>query len=103
MTSATATPAFPALQAAPAIPTHQQVAAVVREVLGRELKIAPEEIADDAVLKELPGADSVRLVRVVSRLERQWDREFDDERVFGLSRFDELVSLARSCLADRNG
>jgi acyl carrier protein len=85
------------------IPTYAQVAAVVRELLGQELKIAPEDIAEDAVLKELPGADSVRLVRVVSRLERHLDREFDDERVFELSRLDELVALAFCCVIDGNG
>jgi acyl carrier protein len=83
-----------------ATPTREQVAAVVRELLGQELKIAPSDIADDAVLKELPGADSVRLVRVVSRLERHWDREFEDEQVFDLVRFDELVTLTHSCLGD---
>jgi acyl carrier protein len=88
----------------PAItPTREQVAAVVRELLGQELKIAPSDITDDVVLKELPGADSVRLVRVVSRLERHWDREFEDERVFDVRRFDELVTLALSYLTDGNG
>jgi len=83
-----------------ATPTRDQVAAVVRGLLSQELKIEPASIADDAILKELPGADSVRLVRVVSRLERHWDREFDDEQVFSLRRFDELVSLTLDGLAD---
>jgi acyl carrier protein len=86
-----------------AMPSYAHVATVVREVLGQELKIAPADIAEDAVLKELPGADSVRLVRVVSRLERHLDREFDDEQVFELSRLDELAALAFSCLIDGNG
>jgi acyl carrier protein len=86
-----------------ATPTRDQVAAAVREFLGQELKIMPSDIADDAVLKELPGADSVRLVRVVSRLERHFDREFDDEHVFELHGFDELVTLTLSYLADGNG
>jgi acyl carrier protein len=85
------------------VPTHDEVAAIVRELLGQELKIVPADIADDAVLKELPGADSVRLVRVVSRLERRWDREFEDDRVFELRRFDELVDLTLSYLADDRG
>jgi acyl carrier protein len=84
-------------------PTRAQVAVIVRELLGQELKIMPSDIPDDAVLKELPGADSVRLVRVVSRLERHWDREFEDERVFDLRNFDELVTLTLSYLADGNG
>jgi acyl carrier protein len=83
-------------------PTREQVAAVVREFLGHELKITPSDITDDAVLKELPGADSVRLVRVVSRLERHWDREFDDEQVFDLRKFDELVAMTLSYLNDGN-
>lgn len=91
MTSATATP------------TRDQIATVVRELLSQELKIVPADIPDDTVLKELPGADSVRLVRVVSRLERHWDMEFDDEQVFDLHSFDELVSLTLSYLADGNG
>ena len=84
-------------------PTREQAAAVAREFLGQELKIAPSDITDDAVLKELPGADSVRLVRVVSRLEQHWDREFDDERVFDLRNFDELVTLTLSYLTDGHG
>jgi acyl carrier protein len=83
-------------------PTREQVAAVVREFLGQELKITPSDITDDAVLKELPGADSVRLVRVVSRLERHWDREFDDDQVFDLYKFDDLVALTHSYLNDGN-
>jgi|GEM_PF-1964847 len=83
-------------------PTRAQVAAVVREFLGEELKITPAEISDDAVLKELPGADSVRLVRVVSRLERHWDREFDDDQVFDLHNFEDLVTLTQSYLDEGN-
>jgi acyl carrier protein len=85
-----------------ATPTRDQVAALAREFLCQELKIDPATIADDAVLKELPGADSVHLVRVVSRLERHWDREFEDEEVFELRRFDELVTLMLSHLGDGN-
>jgi acyl carrier protein len=86
-----------------AAPNQDQVAAVIRELLGHELKITPAEIGDDAVLKELPGADSVRLVRVVSRLERHWDTEFEDDQVFGLRTFDELVTLTLANLTDGNG
>jgi acyl carrier protein len=84
-------------------PTREEVVFVIRELLGQELKISPADIADGAVLKELPGADSVRLVRVVSRLERHWDREFDDDHVFDLRTLDELVTLTLAHLADGNG
>lgn len=83
--------------------SREEVADITRELLGQELKIPPSDISDDAVLKELPGADSVRLARVVSRLERHWDMEFDDDQVFDLRNFDGLVTLTLSVIADGNG
>jgi len=47
------------------------------------------------VLKDLPGADSIKLLRVVSKLERRWDVEFDDESIFAASTVDELTVLVQ--------
>jgi acyl carrier protein len=78
--------------------TRKRIAEVIRDHLAAELKIDPADIADDSTLKELPGADSIRLLRVVSRLERHWDVEFDDEDVFASTTLDELVTLVMSYL-----
>jgi acyl carrier protein len=69
------------------------VADRLREMAAAELKIAPADIAGDAVLKQLPGADSVRLMRIVARAEREFDLEFDDEDIFKVRTLDELVGL----------
>jgi acyl carrier protein len=73
--------------------TGEQVASVVAEYLATELKISTAEIAGDDVLRDLPGADSMKMLRVVSKLERKWDVEFDDEAIFAVKTVDELVAL----------
>jgi acyl carrier protein len=76
-----------------------RIAETVREHLARELRLEPAEIADDDVLGDLPGADSLRLLRLVTHLERHWDTEFSDEEVFAATTFADLVALVQSHLA----
>lgn len=72
---------------------REQITAITTEYLATELKISPAEIGDTDVLKELPGIDSMKLLRVVSKLERHWDVEFDDEAIFAVKTVEELVTL----------
>jgi len=73
--------------------TREKIVEVIAEYLATELKISTTEISGTDVLKELPGADSMKLLRVVSKLERQWDIEFDDEAIFSVKTVEELVAL----------
>lgn len=73
--------------------SREQIAAVATEYLATELKISPAEIGQHDTLKDLPGADSIKLLRVVSKLERRWDVEFDDEAIFAAKSVDELADL----------
>ncbi|MFI1336370.1 acyl carrier protein [Streptomyces sp. NPDC020845] len=82
-------------------PTHEptsraQIAAVTIEYLATELEVSPAEIGLTDPLKALPGADSMKLLRVVSKLERQWDIEFDDQAVFAADTVEELVTLVHT-------
>jgi acyl carrier protein len=77
----------------PAAMDATAIADRLREMAATELKIAPADITGDAVLKQLPGADSVRLMRIVARAEREFDLEFDDEDIFKVRTLNELVDL----------
>lgn len=80
-----------------------QLPAVLDEVrgqTGKELGIDIEQIGEDTVLKQLPGADSVRLLRVVAQVERVYDVEFEDEDVFKVRTPKELAELVVAQLAD---
>jgi acyl carrier protein len=83
-------------------PARAQVAETIRDHMSRELSLDPAEIGDGDVLKDLPGADSLRLMRLVARLERHWDTEFTDDDIFGAVTFDDLVSAVESGLAVRS-
>jgi acyl carrier protein len=76
--------------------TRREVADTARAHLAAELKIEASAITEDCVLRELPGVDSIQLLRVVSRLEREWDIEFDDEDVFTSNTFADLADMVTS-------
>ena len=60
-------------------PDYRTALDVVRQVLRNELGLSPEmQIQEDDSLDLLPGADSVRLMQVVSVLERRFTVEMDD-------------------------
>jgi acyl carrier protein len=70
--------------------------AVVDEICGQaaaEFGLDRAQIGPDTVLKQLPGADSVQLLRVVAKVERRYDVEFDDEDVFAVRTPNELAAL----------
>jgi acyl carrier protein len=56
-----------------------------------ELKLSPGRIAAATNLRELPGAESVKILRVIARIERAFDIELEDEIVFRIERLDDLV------------
>ncbi|MFC0111226.1 acyl carrier protein [Kibdelosporangium aridum] len=81
------------------ISSRDQVAEIVRGFVAGELNIDEAQLKDDTVLKELPGADSVRLLRIVSKLERHCETEFDDEDIFSSTTLDDLVTLVHGYVA----
>lgn len=76
-----------------AIASRTRISTVVTGFVAEELGIDAHELTDDTVLKELPGADSVRLLRIVSKLERQCEVEFDDDDIFRSATLGELVTM----------
>jgi acyl carrier protein len=82
-----------------ATPTRGEVADTARAHLAAELKIDASAITEDCVLRELPGVDSIQLLRVVSRLEREWDTEFEDEDIFSSVTFADLADMVISYLS----
>jgi acyl carrier protein len=77
----------------PPLPTLAAVVDEIRAQVGRELSLETAQVSADTVLKNLPGADSVRLLRVVAQVERSYDVEFEDEDVFRVRTPQELAEL----------
>jgi acyl carrier protein len=79
--------------------TRDDIAEITIELIAAELKTSPSEIHGADALKLLPGADSLKLLRVVSKLERRWEVEFDDEAIFAAKTVDELVTLVEKTVS----
>ena len=73
--------------------TRTAVASDLRQRLADALHADPGAIGPDDVLREVPGADSVHLLRVIADVERHWAVQLDDEDIFGPLTLDDLVTL----------
>lgn len=71
----------------------------VRETLNGVLGTSKEPIDPQDYLDLLPNADSVRLMRAVSNLERRYDVEFDDTAIRDAETVADLVALVEDTLA----
>ena len=74
-------------------PTRADVLQAVRDALAHELKLQTSGIAETETLDLLPGADSVRLMRVVANLEEVYGAEFDDDAVRSADTVADLTDL----------
>jgi acyl carrier protein len=57
----------------------------VTAIAAAELGVPAGSLRPDTDLRAIEGMDSVKVLRVVARIEQAYDIELDDEVVFGLS------------------
>jgi acyl carrier protein len=84
---------------------YGQVGAVdaVREALSQQLRVDVNQIEPEERLDLLPNADSVRLMRAVSALERRFDVELDDQAIRKAETVADLARLVQEELASVGG
>lgn len=62
----------------------------------RVLKIPPAPISDAQVLAQLKGWDSIRFVRFMMDMEKDWGLRFEAHEVARLQTWGELLNLVKS-------
>jgi acyl carrier protein len=67
----------------------------ISRLVSEELKLPMEELKGDTNLRELPGVESIRVLRIIARLERAYDVELEDELVFRVQTLGELADAIR--------
>ncbi|MFG1795915.1 acyl carrier protein [Nocardia sp. NPDC049149] len=72
----------------------------VTEIAVAETGIAEADLRPDADLRGMAGVDSVRVLRMVAKIEKTFDIELDDEDVFGLSSLDDVVLVVDRALRE---
>ncbi len=73
----------------------------ITEIVATELSVPAEALTPDTDLRGIEGADSVRLLRVVAKVEQTWDVELDDDDVFGVSSIAALSAVVGNALRVR--
>ncbi len=73
-----------------------EIERTITRLVIQELNIDPVRIGRDTNLRELPGIESIRLLRIVSKLERTFGVELEDEVVFTVSTLGELADAIRA-------
>jgi len=75
-----------------------ELIAEITGIVADELSIPASSLSADDDLRALEGADSVKMLRVIARIERIHDVELEDEDVFGTSTIREVAGLVHAGL-----
>jgi acyl carrier protein len=75
------------------IVTREQIMQTVTEIVAKEFGQPAEALAPDLDLTTIEGADSVRVLRSVAKIEQRYDIELEDEDVFALKCIDDVVTV----------
>ncbi|GAX61290.1 acyl carrier protein [Candidatus Scalindua japonica] len=65
----------------------------LRKVIAKELKVAPETIADDAHIGKDLGIDSADMISVLYDIEEEFEVEISDEEVGEISTIREMFNV----------
>ncbi|GAA3905012.1 hypothetical protein GCM10022244_13960 [Streptomyces gulbargensis] len=83
------------------IPTKDEVIRTVTDLVATEFGRPAAELTPDRDLTSVEGADSVKVLRSVARIERTYDIELEDDQVFGFKTIDDVADAVAALLAER--
>ena len=65
---------------------------ILHSIIRAELGDPSLSLQSETVIRELPGIESMKVLRIITKIERQFQIEMDDEVVFNMGTFGDLVS-----------
>jgi acyl carrier protein len=79
-------------------PDESEIARTIRGIACEVLKLKPEQLNDTTSLRELPGVESIKVLRIIAKIEREYRVELEDGVVFRVENVAELASAVRQLL-----
>lgn len=79
------------------------VSGTVTEIVAAELGRSAEDLSPHTDLRAVEGADSIKVLRIVAKIEQSYDIELEDDEIFGLTTIDEVVALVSRAIARDRG
>jgi len=83
--------------------SREEVAAAVKEVFQTTLKVDPEKIENDTVLKDDLQLDSLDMIEVVYELEDRFDVQIPEDRIQQIRTFSEVVDGLLAAITAKTG
>jgi acyl carrier protein len=81
--------------------TRQGIEDAIKQLVQSTLKLPDGELASTTNLRDLPGVESIKILRIVASLEKKFDVRLDDQVVFRLSTIEELASAVSKLVQER--
>ncbi|MTD58238.1 acyl carrier protein [Amycolatopsis pithecellobii] len=74
------------------------LATTVTEIVAAELGRPPETLRGDTDLRAVEGADSIKVLRMIAKIEQTYGVELEDDDIFGLTTIDEVVAVVSKAM-----
>ncbi|GLZ36526.1 acyl carrier protein [Actinokineospora sp. NBRC 105648] len=81
--------------------TLDDITSTVTGIAAAEIGVQAAEMAADTDLRGVEGVDSVKVLRMIAKIERQYDVELEDEDVFGVSTVADVAAVVAKALGER--
>ena len=81
-------------------PTTSELTDTVVAVVADEMGLGRDQLAPETDLRTVEGADSIKVLRIIARIEQRYDVELEDEDVFGVSTVAEVVDVVARAIDD---
>jgi acyl carrier protein len=65
---------------------------ILHSIIRAELGDPSLSLQPETVIRELPGIESMKVLRIITKIERQFQIEMDDEVVFNMGTYGDLVN-----------
>jgi acyl carrier protein len=81
--------------------TLPEITSTVTEIARAALGRPGAELAPDTDLRAVEGMDSVKVLRMIARIEQTYDIELEDEDVFGVATIAGAAALVERSLREK--
>jgi acyl carrier protein len=82
--------------------TKDDIISTVIELVATEFGRPVAELTPDLDLSSVEGADSVKVLRAIARIERTFDVELEDDQVFGFKTINNVADAVMELMAGRS-
>jgi acyl carrier protein len=81
---------------------QEQIISGVTEIVAGELGVSTDELDPTTDLRGIQGADSVKVLRMIAKVERKYGVELEDEEVFGVTSINEVAKIITALRASEH-